>query len=191
MVSNINTTAIDATYPVAGKPNDTQGFRDNFLAIKNNFQSAKSEIEELQSNNVKTDQTNDFSGNTIADVNLTEVTEKLYGPFTLVSDQNISFLSGNYQKFIIGAAEDSSSTNILLTFADWPANGRVGRIRLEFEGSGNTRTITFNTESSGSIVSKALPSPFIVDNLNEYHIIDVWSSDNGETVFLEYIGEFT
>lgn len=190
MASNINATLIDETYPVAGKPNDTQGFRSNFGAIKNNFQVAKSEIEELQANNVKTNQTNDFGGNIISDANLTETTEKVYGPFTLVSDQNISFISGHYQKFNIGEAEGGSSENILLTFADWPSTGRLSRIRLEFRGTGNTRTITFNTESSGTVVSKSLPVPFTVDNLDEYHIIDVWTSNGGDTVFIEYIGEF-
>jgi len=34
MASSIVTTGIDATYPVAGQDNDSQGFRDNFSQIK-------------------------------------------------------------------------------------------------------------------------------------------------------------
>ena len=37
MASNINTTSIDADYPIAGQDNNSQGFRDNFGTIKNNF----------------------------------------------------------------------------------------------------------------------------------------------------------
>ena len=50
MSSQIITTNIDGTYPVAGQDNDSQGFRDNFTNIKNNFSYAKSEIEDLQNN---------------------------------------------------------------------------------------------------------------------------------------------
>lgn len=49
MASNINPTNIDITYPIAGQDNDTQGFRDNFSNIKNNFVVAKSEISNIQS----------------------------------------------------------------------------------------------------------------------------------------------
>ena len=34
MASNIISSTIDDTYPVAGIDNDTQGFRDNFNIIK-------------------------------------------------------------------------------------------------------------------------------------------------------------
>ena len=50
MASNIDDTSIDATYPIAGQDNDSQGFRNNFSTVKNNFTAAKSEIEDLQTN---------------------------------------------------------------------------------------------------------------------------------------------
>ena len=49
MTSQINPENIDASYPVAGQPNNTQGFRDNFTAIQTNFQAAENEINDLQS----------------------------------------------------------------------------------------------------------------------------------------------
>lgn len=49
MSSNINPNNIDATYPIAGQDNDSQGFRDNFTNIKTNFQYAEDEINDLQS----------------------------------------------------------------------------------------------------------------------------------------------
>ena len=39
---------IDGTYPIAGQDNSSQGFRDNFTNIKNNFESAYQEITDLQ-----------------------------------------------------------------------------------------------------------------------------------------------
>ena len=49
MTSQINPENIDASYPVAGQPNNTQGFRDNFTAIQTYFQAAENEINDLQS----------------------------------------------------------------------------------------------------------------------------------------------
>ena len=48
MSSNINPNNIDTTYPVAGQDNDSQGFRDNFTNIKNNFTEAQTELNDLQ-----------------------------------------------------------------------------------------------------------------------------------------------
>jgi hypothetical protein len=52
MASNINPNTINITYPIAGQDNDTQGFRDNFSNIKNNFAVALTEISALQANSV-------------------------------------------------------------------------------------------------------------------------------------------
>jgi len=48
MASAITTTNIDVTFPVPGKDNDTQGFRDNFSQIKIGLDTAKSEISDIQ-----------------------------------------------------------------------------------------------------------------------------------------------
>jgi hypothetical protein len=47
-MSNINTNSIDATFPVPGVNNSSQGFRDNFSSIKNNLTTAGTEITDLQ-----------------------------------------------------------------------------------------------------------------------------------------------
>jgi hypothetical protein len=50
MASQINTSTIDITYPIAGQDNDTQGFRTNFSSIVANFTTAALEITALQAN---------------------------------------------------------------------------------------------------------------------------------------------
>jgi hypothetical protein len=47
MASSITTTNIDVTFPVPGVDNDTQGFRNNFGAIVSALETAKSEISNL------------------------------------------------------------------------------------------------------------------------------------------------
>jgi hypothetical protein len=48
MASNINPANLDINFPIAGQDNDTQTFRDNFSATRNNFLTAKTEISALQ-----------------------------------------------------------------------------------------------------------------------------------------------
>ena len=66
MASNIVPGNVDGTFPVAGKDNSSQGFRDNFTAIKNNFTNAKTEIETLQTNSVQTNTANSFNDNVVS-----------------------------------------------------------------------------------------------------------------------------
>jgi hypothetical protein len=47
-MSTINTNGIDGNYPTPGQNNSSEGFRDNFTAIKNNLNTAGTEITELQ-----------------------------------------------------------------------------------------------------------------------------------------------
>ena len=61
MASNINETGVNKDYPIAGQDNDSQGFRDNFTVIKDNFVAAKSEIETLQTNTAKLNADNNSS----------------------------------------------------------------------------------------------------------------------------------
>mgnify|MGYP001325329669 FL=1 len=76
MASNINTGNVDATYPKAGQDNDSQGFRDNFNAIKNNLQHAKDEIETLQTGKASTTSASDFSDNEISRAKLKDTSFK-------------------------------------------------------------------------------------------------------------------
>jgi hypothetical protein len=63
MASTINSNNIDITYPIAGQDNDTQGFRDNFRNIKNNLNTARLEITELQDDVALTPKVNYIVGN--------------------------------------------------------------------------------------------------------------------------------
>jgi hypothetical protein len=49
MTSQINPNNVNGNFPIAGVPNSTQGFRDNFTNIKTNFEFAETEIDDLQS----------------------------------------------------------------------------------------------------------------------------------------------
>jgi len=63
MSSNINPNNIDREFPVAGQDNDSQGFRDNFTSIKNNFSFAAAEITDLQNSVTSIQSTVNTNGN--------------------------------------------------------------------------------------------------------------------------------
>ena len=65
MASNIVPGNIDATYPKAGQDNSSQGFRDNFNSIKDNFTEAKTEIEALQTNKASLNASSNFNNNEV------------------------------------------------------------------------------------------------------------------------------
>jgi hypothetical protein len=184
MASNIISATIDAEYPISGQDNDTQGFRDNFSTIKNSLEAARLEINTLQEDTAKLDESNDFAGNNILDANLSSITEEFITYGTAVADGNISFLNGHYQKFPVG-------DDISLNFTDWPDSGRLGKIRVEIVATGGNRTITFTSDGGGTMLYDGdFPSPFTVPE-NAIYVVDAWTYDSGNTVFMKYIGTFS
>ena len=97
MASNIVPGNVDGTFPVAGKDNSSQGFRDNFTAIKNNFTNAKTEIETLQTHSVKTNEANSFNDNVVSRAVLKDTSETIYAHGTTSGNITINHESGHYQ----------------------------------------------------------------------------------------------
>jgi hypothetical protein len=202
MSSKILSTGIDETYPVAGVDNDTQGFRDNFAIIKNNFSAAKSEIEELQENTAKLNVTNNFRGSTINEANFQAITEQfnpIGGLAPLVNNIDIDFRNGHYQTLVIDEAD------VTLNLVGWPDiildsnSTKIARFTVELKGAGSStgepRTITWTTRGGGvgtSFKTRAdFPTPFTVDSQNAVsEIVEFWSYNGGSTVYANYLGRF-
>jgi hypothetical protein len=130
MPCNINPNNIDSNYPIAGQDNDSQGFRDNFTNIKNNFVFAKSEIEDLQTNvilkNALTGTTlsNDMNGAVLYRPQLRSNSSAFtdLGPNSGIV--TLSFLDSNVQKI-------TTNGQIELVLADFPTgNGIYSTMRL-------------------------------------------------------------
>lgn len=136
MSSQIDETNIDSTYPVAGKDNDSQGFRDNFSAIKTNFTYTKSEIEDLQDKVLLKaaltggNLSNDLGGNNISNGNYTNFHGTSYAQ-TVTGSANIDVEKGDLQSFTL--ASDST-----FTFTNWPDSGNYAKIRAHFRSNGSS-----------------------------------------------------
>ena len=78
MASNIVPGNIDGTYPIAGQDNSSQGMRDNFTAIKNNFTEAASEITALQTNKASLNASSNFADNVVSRAVFKDTAETVY-----------------------------------------------------------------------------------------------------------------
>ena len=78
MASKIVPGNVDGTYPKAGQDNSSQGFRDNFSAIKTNFTEAQTEIEDLQRNKANLNSSSDFADNEVTRAKFKDTAKDAY-----------------------------------------------------------------------------------------------------------------
>lgn len=189
MASSIISTTIDETFPVAGQDNDSQGFRDNFAIIKDNFAYAKTEIETLQNDTAKTNVDNSFNNNTLSVVNLEQHTQTAYDATSGISTStNVSFTQGHH--FAIVAQAD-----VTLTITDWPDTDQYAEMRFQIRGDGaSARDVTFAgagtiyTDGNAAFGGGATLTLDIVTT--EWQVVKAWTFNGGVSVFLEFIGTF-
>lgn len=137
MTSAINPNNIDTAYPVAGQDNNTQGFRDNFTNIKNNFVSAAAEITTLQNTSaVKgSSAVNDFAGGLIYDAKIQDLSASATNLGAVSGAVAVNYSVGHYQQM-------STSASISLSFINFPVVGSYGFIRLEITVANTAHTVT-------------------------------------------------
>ena len=141
MSSNINPNNIDTTYPVAGQDNDSQGFRDNFTNIKNNFTEASTEINDLQSKVVLksalTGSTldNNFDGATLKAAKVQDFRETVNVLGTTSGSQTLNYAAGHYHTL-------TTDGTLSIAFSNLPATGSHGRLRLAITVTSTSHTLT-------------------------------------------------
>jgi hypothetical protein len=180
MASIIDISGIDQLYPRAGQNNDSQGFRNNFVAIASGLTTAKSEITELQANTFRTDAENDFGGSLIVDSNMKIVTKVAYSGSIDDSTFNISFNNGHYQSFVV--AQTLPECTISLT--DWPVTGRHASMRIELRSNSNVNILFEN--SAGTLkLDYNWPKKILLRP--EPVVLEFYTTDGGATVWGRYL----
>jgi hypothetical protein len=186
MASKIVPTNIDGTFPVAGQDNSSQGFRDNFTNIKNNFTFARNEIGDLQSKAVLTaalDGTalsNDMAGTQLVRPQLKAWTQSVVDRGSVSGTVNVSFFQGNFQKI-------TAAGPIILGLTDWPSVGAggagYGALRLWIVITDPiTQTLTLPasvTIGAADIAGYVDASRTIVFDTPGNYVFDFSSIDNG------------
>ena len=192
MASNINPYNIDGTFPVAGQDNPSQGFRDNFTNIKNNFLYAQSELSDLQGKAILTGAltgqtlSNDMAGTVLRRPQLAAWTQNLIQIGTVTGSQTLDFNLGNFQYLI-------TSGPINLTLANWPSSVGAGALgyglmRVWISVANASHTITLPSSIIPQFAKDIAgydPTTLTItfDAAGEY-IFDISSIDGGSTYML-------
>jgi hypothetical protein len=183
MASNIVPGNIDGTYPKSGQDNSSQGFRDNFSAIKNNFTEAKTEIEAMQTNKANLNSANDFSGNTVSNAVLKDNAETVYAHGTVASGAiTLNHLNGHYQTATVTA-------DTTFTYLNFPT-GALGRIILDITVNPGATTLTFPsaTIKADNVNGSDGTSDQVTTGLGRF-LFEFMSPDGGTTVLMHQLGK--
>jgi hypothetical protein len=195
MTSQVNPNNIDGTYPVAGQDNDSQGFRDNFTNIRNNFTFTKAEIEDLQNKVVlksallNTTLSNDFAGNAMVNPALTSWRETYNNIGVVGATAIINFTNGNYQKITM-----SASTILTFSFPN-NTNNQYASIKLWVSNPSASYTLSFpNTLTLGDTDTIAgfsgntvTFSSAEISNSTDY-FFEIFTFDAGTTLGIRDLG---
>jgi len=195
MTSQVNPNNIDGTYPVAGQDNDSQGFRDNFTNIRNNFTFAKAEIEDLQNKAVlksallNTVLSNDFAGNAVVNPTLTSWRETYNNIGSVSGSVTINFTNGNFQKITM-----SGTTTLTFSF---PGNSssQYASIKLWVSNPSASYTLSFpndltlgDTDSVAGFSGNTITfSSDEISNSTDY-FFEIFTVDGGTTLGIRDLG---
>ncbi len=187
MASNINPNNIDGAYPVAGQDNDSQGFRDNFTNIKNNFQYAEDEITDLQNNVILksaltgTTLDNNMDGSLLYNYQTQDVSETVVALGTTSGSVTVNYVSGPVQTV-------TTNGNISFALSNWPAAGLSGTLKLVVTVASTTHTLTFpaavSVNTLGIMGWNTSTNVFSARSAGVY-VFYLSSTDGGTTVFIE------
>jgi len=194
MASSISTVGINSDFPIAGTNNSSQGFRDNFAAIKIALESAKAEITELSDITklavlTKPVETQGNYFNNDLEYNLI-IRPQFRGAADLYSENYIvggtviiDFFRGGIQKIFL-------SSNCRLSFENFPRGSKSGSVRLLIEVTSPGLIITFmdslvHSQHTGLVVNNAVTFA----NATHY-LLDIISVSFGDRYFISAASGF-
>jgi hypothetical protein len=185
MTSSINPNNIDGTYPIAGQDNDSQGFRDNFTNIKNNFTFAYDELTDLQSKAVlKSALTggsinNDMAYAQLISAQLLKTVETVNNLGTKSGNFTISWADAHFQYY----TTDGDST---LGFSNWPTSAYYTKLRLQITTDTTNRTVTFPAAVSVGLsdIQGAVGQVVTLPTVGVY-LFELTTLDNGATITIQ------
>jgi len=149
-MSTINTNGIDVNYPVPGQNNSTQGFRNNFTNIKNNLDTAGTEITELQQKSVFKEGLEGINLNN--DMANTLISNAAIRSFRHTTYNLGSSLSGTVLvNVLLGDVQYGTITgDTTIQFAGWAPINTESAVKLRLTIANNVANISFPGEVSFS-----------------------------------------
>lgn len=185
-MSLINPNNIDGQYPIAGQDNDSQGFRDNFTNIKNNFTIAYNELADLQGKVVlksalsggSIDNNMSYSILEAAQLKKSVETKRNLGTIS-GSGNDISWADGHFQYF-------TTSGDTTIGLSGWPTNSTYAKLRLQITTDTTNRVITFPTAVSVGLadIQGAAGQAITLPTAGVY-LFELTTVDNGTTITIQ------
>ena len=184
MSSNIVPGNIDGTFPIAGQDNSSQGFRDNFTAIKNNFTETKSEIEQLQDNKASTDTNTSFNDYIVTRATLKDTAQTVYNHGTVSGSITLNHENGHYQTI-------NTNGSIALAFSNFPTSGTLGRIVLDiiYTSTAHTLTVTSAVLAADNVTGFSAATNIITISTSGRYLYEFVTPDGGTTVLMHQLGK--
>jgi hypothetical protein len=143
MSSQITPNNVNQNYPVAGVDNNSQGFRDNFTGIKNNFIVTKREIDDLMNKVVVKEALtygppldNNLNGTSLGNVLLTGTGLGTVSLGTANGAVSVNYINGNYQTITLNG-------NTTLSFANFPTGNAYSEIQVSTTVANVAHTLSF------------------------------------------------
>ena len=180
MTSTISTTGINTNYPVAGVANDSQGFRDNFLAIKTQLDTAAGEVTVLQDYTAKLNEDNSFAGNLLENYKSSQELTAGYQFSTSLGTGTVTldWQNGSFQ-YCTASSVDGTRT---LAFSNFGTTGHAARmtVMINLAATGGTTDIDLGTVK----VPSALDGVAGVALADGVYIFEFLTKDAGTTIYL-------
>jgi hypothetical protein len=154
-MSTINTNGINVNYPVPGVNNNSQGFRDNFAAIRTNLNTAGTEITDLQNKVVvKSALANSTVNNDMANTLISNALTRSFRASTYnlgnalsgVVSVNVSL--GDVQYGTIAG-------NTTIQFTGWAPTSTQSNVQLQLAISNNLAVLSFPSQVTDGVTTLA------------------------------------
>lgn len=200
---------IDIAYPVAGQDNDSQGFRDNFSAIKSAFDEADTNLTSLSnraviSSTVAGDPAlNDLNYSTLFRGNfkrlhgLATSTTIIMDPDTDLPTTTVDLSNGPLQTLVY-TTDSPNPTALDITFTNWKHNAddtipvfAYVRLHIINTSTRTTPTLNYGSENGGVVLKDATNLPPSTLLTNKQVVLEAWSYDGGLNVYIQLIGTYT
>jgi len=185
-MSLINPNNIDGQYPIAGQDNDSQGFRDNFTNIKNNFTIAYNELADLQGKVVLKSALsggsidNNMSYSILEAAQLKKAVETKRNIGTISGSGNdISWADGHFQFF-------TTSGDVTIGLSGWPTNSTYAKLRLQITTDTTNRAVTFPAAVSVGLADiQGAAGQTITFPTAGVYLFELTTVDNGTTITIQ------
>ena len=145
-MSTINTNGINVNYPVPGVNNNSQGFRDNFAAIRTNLNTAGTEITDLQNKVVvksalaNTTVNNDMANTLISNALTRSFRASTYNLGNAISGvMSVNVSLGDVQYGTIAG-------NTTIQFTGWSPTSTQSNVQLQLAVSNNLAVLSFPSQ---------------------------------------------